>query len=64
MHDCRKTEERLIDLIFDELTEDQYRQTLAEVESCEHCRAEYQAIEKTLSAFDEISASLMPDETY
>jgi hypothetical protein len=64
MHDCRKIEERLIDLVFGELNEEQRDQTLAEVEGCERCRKEYQAIEKTLAAFDEVSETLMPGETF
>jgi hypothetical protein len=64
MHDCRKTEERLMDLVFDELPEDERRQTLAEVESCGPCSSEYQAFRKTLSTFDEAAAAMMPDENY
>jgi hypothetical protein len=64
IHDCQKIEERLIDLVFDELGEDQRRQTLAEVESCEHCRAEYQSLARTLSAVDQASTAMTPDETY
>lgn len=64
MHDCRKIEESLMDLVFNELSEEERRQTLAEVESCEHCRAEYQAFEKTLSVVDRVSTSMMPDENY
>jgi hypothetical protein len=64
IHDCQKIEERLIDLVFDELREDERRQTLAEVESCEHCRAEYQSFAQTLSAVDRASAAMTPDEQY
>jgi hypothetical protein len=64
MHDCQKIEERLIDLVFNELGEDERRQTLAEVDSCEHCRAEYQALAQTLSVVDQASAAMAPDEEY
>src|SRR5688572_6611726 len=64
MHNCRKTEERLMDLVFNELPEDERRQTLAEVESCGPCSSEYQAFRKTLSTFDEAAAVMMPDENY
>jgi hypothetical protein len=64
MHNCKKIEERLIDLVFDELNEDDRKRTLAEVESCEHCRAEYQSFATTLSVVDQASAALMPDEQY
>lgn len=64
MHDCRNIAEQLMDLVFDELSEDRRRQLLAEVEGCEPCRAEYRALEKTLSTFDAVSAAMMPDEDY
>jgi hypothetical protein len=64
MHNCQKIEERLIDLVFDELNEDDRKRTLAEVESCDHCHAEYQSFAKTLSAVDQASAALTPDEQY
>ena len=64
MHDCRKIEERLMDLVFNELSQDERLQTLNEVESCEPCRAEYLSFRKTLSTFDEAAASMMPEENY
>src|SRR5687768_1335667 len=64
MHDCRKIEESLMDLVFNELDEDRRRQVLAEVESCEPCRAEYRSLEKTLSTFDTVTAAMTPDENY
>src|SRR5690349_3159026 len=64
MHDCRKIEERLMDLVFDELSEDERQRTLAEIERCGRCQAEYEALSKTLSVFNEVSASLMPDEEF
>jgi cytoskeletal protein RodZ len=64
MHNCQKIEERLMDLVFDELNEDERKQTLAEVESCDHCRAEYQSFAMTLSVFDQASAAMTPDEQY
>jgi hypothetical protein len=64
MHDCRKIEESLTDLVFNELPEDQRKLALTEVENCEHCRAEYRSLEKTLSTFDTVSAAMTPDESY
>lgn len=64
IHDCQKIEERLIDLVFDELRGDERRQTLAEIESCAHCRAEYQSLAQTLSAVDQVSAAMTPDEEH
>jgi hypothetical protein len=64
MHDCHKIAERLVELVFDELSEEGRRQLLAEVNACEPCRAEYRALEKTLSTFEAVSAAMMPDEDY
>ena len=64
MHDCRKIEERLIDLVFDELSEDQRKEIHAEVESCSHCRAQVESYYATLTTFDEAASLMMPEENY
>jgi hypothetical protein len=64
MHDCQKNEARVIDLLFGEATEVERRQLLAEVEGCDHCRGEYQAFASTLSAVDQASAAMQPEEGY
>jgi hypothetical protein len=64
MHDCRKIEERLVDLVFGELGEEQSASLLAELASCQHCRAEYQSFKATLATFDKAADLMLPDENY
>ncbi|HKQ52245.1 MAG TPA: hypothetical protein VJT74_07755, partial [Pyrinomonadaceae bacterium] len=64
MHDCRTTESRLVDLIFDELSADERRGLLAELDACAGCLGEYRAMAGTLSALDEAGAAALPDESY
>lgn len=64
MHDCRTTEGRLVDLVFDELGADERRRLLAELEACAGCLDEYRSIAGTLSAFDEAGEAALPGESY
>jgi hypothetical protein len=64
MHDCRQTQDRLIDLIFDETDPATRSRLLAEVERCAACAAEYRSLAATLAACDEASAALAPGEGY
>lgn len=62
MHDCTRTKERLIDLIFDEAPD--AARLRAEVESCPDCRAEHRAITQTLHAYDRANDSDQPSENF
>src|SRR5205085_9010763 len=64
MHDCVKTSEQLIDLVFDELGAEASRRALSELESCQHCLAQYRAMSETLCVFDQAAAVALPDESY
>jgi hypothetical protein len=64
MHDCRKIEECLVDLVFGELDSDQSERALAELADCPHCRAEYQSFKTTLATFDKAADFMLPDENY
>lgn len=64
MHDCRTTEARLVDLIFDELGADERRGLLAELDACADCLDQYRSMAGTLSAFDEAGEAALPDESY
>lgn len=68
MHDCRKIEERLLDLSFAEsgsdLNEEQRYQTIAEVEGCAFCLKQFESIQATLASFDEATALMQPAENY
>ena len=53
MHDCVKTSEQLIDLVFAELGSEARRRMLAEMAGCQHCLAQYQSMTETLRVFDQ-----------
>lgn len=64
MHDCRRTQEDLLDLVFDETGAATRRSALAEVEACAACAAEYRSLATTLDLCDEATAAVAPRESY
>lgn len=64
MHDCRQTQDSLIDLIFDETDSAARAGLLAEVERCAACAEQYRSYAATLDACDEAAAALLPTESY
>ena len=64
MHDCRHTEEELVDLLFGEVGAARGARLLAEVESCGRCREQYRTMAETLRAFDRAARAAAPDETF
>ena len=64
MHDCRHTQDNLIDLLFDEPGSATRSRLLAEVEACARCGAQYRSLRETLELCDEASAASMPRESY
>jgi hypothetical protein len=64
MHDCRQTQDSLLDVIFDEADDASRARLLAEVERCTACAAEYRSFAATLDACGEASAALAPAESY
>ncbi|HEX8127612.1 MAG TPA: hypothetical protein VF527_00695 [Pyrinomonadaceae bacterium] len=64
MHDCRQTQDNLIDLVFDEADDAARARLLAEVERCAACAAEYRSFAATLDACDDASNALAPAESY
>jgi hypothetical protein len=64
MHDCRATQEELVDLVFDELPLERKARLLAEVEACAACRAEYASLAETLNVFDQATEGALPQERY
>ncbi|MDQ1611010.1 MAG: hypothetical protein QOG00_941 [Pyrinomonadaceae bacterium] len=64
MHDCRQTQDSLIDLLFDEADGAARTRLLAEVGRCAACEAEYRSLAATLDACGEASAALAPRENY
>ncbi len=64
MHDCVKTSEQLVDLVFDELGPETRRRVLSELENCQHCLAQYQSMTETLRVFDQAAEVALPTESY
>ncbi len=64
MHDCRNTQEQLIDLIFDELEPASSQRLLAEIKLCQVCQAQYQTMSQTLRVFDQVAERVAPQEAY
>jgi hypothetical protein len=64
MHDCVKTRELLVDLIFDELGPEARRRELLELEGCPDCLAQYRSMTETLRVFDRVTETVMPEESY
>lgn len=60
MHDCRKTKEDLIDLLFNEMGAEDELRLLEEMEACRNCRAEYYSMREALGAFDEAAPLMLP----
>lgn len=60
MHDCRKTKEDLIDLVFNEVEAERELRILEEIEECRDCRAEYRSMNEALRNFDDATTALLP----
>lgn len=60
MHDCSKTKEDLIDLVFDEMGAEDELRLLEEMEACRDCRAEYHSMREALSTFDTAAPQMIP----
>jgi len=64
MHDCVKTRELLVDLVFDELGPEASRRALLELEGCLDCLSQYRSMTEALRVFDQVTETAMPDESY
>jgi hypothetical protein len=60
MHDCRQTNEDLIDLVFKEVDAETELRLLEELEACKACRAEYSSMQEALGNFDEAAPAMLP----
>jgi hypothetical protein len=60
MHDCRKTKEELIDLVFNEMAAESELRLLEELEACRDCLMEYHSMREALGAFDEAVPAMLP----
>jgi anti-sigma factor RsiW len=64
MHDCREVERKLIDLVFDELSEDERSRLLSEIEKCPECLGEYSSVCGTVRIFDRSVEAALPAESF
>jgi hypothetical protein len=64
MHDCVKTRELLVDLVFDEMGPEARRRALLEIEGCPECLAQYRSMTEALRVFDQVTETAMPEESY
>lgn len=64
MHDCRQTQDNLVDLIFDEADAALTPRLLSEVEACAACNAQYRSLKETLAICDEATNAAAPRESY
>jgi hypothetical protein len=64
MHDCRHTQDNLVELLFDEPDSAARSRLSAEVEACALCGAQYRSLAETLELCEKASAASMPRESY
>ena len=64
MHDCVKTRELSVDLVFDELEPEARRRAIQELDGCPDCMAQYQSMTEALRLFDQVTETAMPEEGY
>lgn len=64
MHDCVKTRDLLVDLVFGELGPEARRRALLEFEGCPDCLAQYRSMTEALRVFDQATETAMPEESY
>ncbi|HKC65654.1 MAG TPA: hypothetical protein VKB86_18575 [Pyrinomonadaceae bacterium] len=64
MHDCSRVENRIVDLIFGELSEDEQLRLKNEINDCSDCLSEYRSINGAMCLFDEAWDASLPDESY
>jgi hypothetical protein len=64
MHNCRKVERELVDLVFDDIDMDGKRRLLTEIEGCANCSDEYHSLSDTLFVFERTAEAALPPESY
>ncbi len=60
MHNCRRTQAKLTDLLFDELPAEESSPLRAEIKACAECARQYMSLTATLALFDEAADEAMP----
>jgi len=64
MHDCRDIDSKLLDLIFDEMSEDERSRLLVEIERCAECLGQYSSMRGTMRVFDRAFVASLPAESF
>jgi hypothetical protein len=64
MHDCGITQEKLIDLIFDEVDPASRESLLAEINRCPDCLREYQSMSQAMQTVDRAIEATTPPESF
>lgn len=64
MHSCSKIHNRLVDLVFNEMGEDERFALSQELNSCRQCRELYTEMADTMILFDRVTEDATMDESY
>ncbi len=64
MHNCRRIESQMVDLLFDDLDREQRLRLLSEIETCANCMGQYLSCSETLSVCDRTALAATPPESY
>lgn len=64
MHSCSKIHNKLVDLVFNEIGEDERFALDQELNECGHCRNLYRDMTGTLTLLDRVTEAAMPEESY
>ncbi len=64
MHNCRKVENQLVDLLFENTDAASQRRLLTEIGDCASCLGQYQSLSDTLFVFERTAKSALPPESY
>ncbi|HEX8491957.1 MAG TPA: hypothetical protein VF658_03890 [Pyrinomonadaceae bacterium] len=64
MHNCRRIESQLVDLLFNDLDREHKLRLLTEIETCASCMSQYLSFSETLTVFDRTAQASLPPESY
>lgn len=64
MHSCSKIHNKLVDLVFNEIGEEERFSLMQELNTCRECRELYKDMTGTLTLFDRLTDGAMPEESY
>jgi hypothetical protein len=64
MHNCRRAESQFVDLLFNEMEVERKFHLLTEIETCDDCLGQYQALSDTLFIVGQTTAAAVPPENY